>query len=147
MTMSPEIVLFILRILGSIVLLGFVAVMFVTIRRDMALAETQASAQRKSHGQLVVISSQDVPLQVGVTFPLLPITTIGRAPANSVHLPDSYASTHHALVSLRSGQWWLEDRDSRNQTLLNGQPVNVSTVISAGDIIGVGRIQLKLVLD
>lgn len=145
--MAPEIVLFLLRILGSIVLLGFVAVIFLTIRRDMMLAATQASAQRKSHGQLVVISVRDVPLEIGIAFPLLPITTIGRAPANTVHLPDSFASTHHALVALRAGQWWLEDRDSRNSTLLNDQPVTVPTVISAGDIIGVGRVQLKLELD
>lgn len=145
--MSPEIVLFLLRIVSSILLLSFVAVLFITVRRDIILAANHAFARRRRQGQLVVISANDVPLENGTVYPLLPITTIGRAPANTVSLPDNFCSTHHALVTLRAGQWWLEDRDSKNNTLLNGQPLTVPTVVSAGDIIGVGRVQLKLELD
>ena len=37
-------------------------------------------------------------------------------------ISDPYASGEHSLVAWRSGQWWLEDRDSRNGTLLNAFP-------------------------
>jgi pSer/pThr/pTyr-binding forkhead associated (FHA) protein len=96
---------------------------------------------------LVVVAAEEVPVEVGAVFPLLPITSFGRAPANTVHLPDSFASSHHALLTLRTGRWWLEDRGSRNGTTLNGQLVESSTVVSAGDLIGVGRVEFKVELE
>jgi len=95
----------------------------------------------------VVITAGEAPPQVGHTFPLLPVTTLGRAPANTVHLPDTFASNHHALLTLRTGRWWLEDRGSSNGTTLNGQLLQAPTVVSAGDIIGVGRVELKVELE
>jgi hypothetical protein len=144
---TTEILLFILRIASGLLLLGFVLIMFLAIRRDTRLAATQVAAQSQGHGRLVVTDSGGLPVTSDMTYPLLPVTTIGRAPTNTVQLPDSFASTHHALLALRSGQWWLEDRESRNGTLLNGQPLTGPTVVSAGDVIGIGRIELKVELD
>ena len=145
--MTTEILLFILRIVGGLILLGFVLILFLTIRRDMRMAATQVAAQRQGHGRLVVTSSGGLPVAVDTGYPLLPITTIGRAPTNTIQLPDTFASSHHALLALRGGQWWLEDRESRNGTLLNGQPLLGPTVVSAGDVIEVGRVALKVELD
>jgi pSer/pThr/pTyr-binding forkhead associated (FHA) protein len=41
----------------------------------------------------------------------------------------------------------LEDQASRNGTLLNGTRLTGPTVVSAGDVIGVGLTQLKLELE
>jgi hypothetical protein len=141
------VLLFVLRLAGALCLMGFVALVFLTIRSDMRLTAAQVEARQKSHGQLVVISAEDVDLEPGTTFSLLPVTTFGRAPANTVFLPDSFASNHHALLTMRSGRWWLEDRESRNGTTLNGQVLEGPTVVSAGDVIGVGRVELKVELD
>ena len=84
---------------------------------------------------------------MGTTFPLQPITSIGRSPANTILIPDTYASAQHTLLTWREGQWWLEDRGSRNGTVLNDVRINGPTVVSAGDIIGVGRTQLKLEVE
>jgi uncharacterized iron-regulated membrane protein len=145
--MTPETILLALRLLAAILLLVFVGVLFWSIRRDMALMATQVAARRRKHGQLVVISVEDLPIKVGATYPLLPITSFGRAPANTVHLPDTFASGRHALLTLRSGRWWLEDRASRNGTTLNGQLLDGPTVVSAGDLIGVGRVEFKVELE
>lgn len=145
--MTTELLLFILRIAGGLILLSFVLVLFLTIRRDMRLAATQVAAQRQGHGRLVVTDSGGLPVAVDTGYPLLPVTTIGRAPTNTIQLPDTFASSHHALLALRNGQWWLEDRESRNGTLLNGQPLVGPTVVSAGDVVGVGRVALKVELD
>jgi hypothetical protein len=144
---TTELLLFILRIVSGLILLSFVLVLFLTIRRDMRLAATQVAAQRQGHGRLVVTDSGGLPLVVDTGYPLLPVTTIGRAPTNTIQLPDTFASSHHALLALRSGQWWLEDRESRNGTLLNGQPLGGPTVVSGGDVIGVGRVALRVELD
>jgi pSer/pThr/pTyr-binding forkhead associated (FHA) protein len=41
----------------------------------------------------------------------------------------------------------LEDQNSRNGTQLNGERISDPTVVSTGDVIGVGRTQLKLELE
>jgi pSer/pThr/pTyr-binding forkhead associated (FHA) protein len=117
------------------------------MRRDMALTAAQVAARQRPHGRLTVISVEDVPLEVGTAFPLLPITTFGRAPTNTIQLPDSFSSGRHALLTLRTGRWWLEDAGSRNGTTLNGQLLEEPTVISAGDVIGVGRVEFKVELE
>ena len=72
------------------------------------------------------ITVANQPLRVAITrpaagaeFPLLAITSLGRAPTNTATLPDETTSLEHALIHLREGQWWLEDLDSRNGTRLN----------------------------
>lgn len=145
--MTTEVLLFILRIASGLMLLGFVLAVFLAIRRDTGLTAAQVAAQSQGHGRLVVTDSGGLSIAVDTTYPLLPVTTIGRAPTNTIQLPDSFASTHHALLALRSGQWWLEDRGSRNGTLLNGQALAGPTVVTAGDVIGIGRIELKVELD
>ncbi len=145
--MSAELTLLLLRLLSALLLLAFLAAVLLAVRSDMALTAAQVSARRRKHGQLVVTASEGVPVKTGTAFPLLPITTLGRAPSNTVHLPDSFASAHHALITLRAGRWWLEDRASRNGTTLNGQVLESPTVVSAGDIVGVGRVELKVELE
>jgi pSer/pThr/pTyr-binding forkhead associated (FHA) protein len=73
----------------------------------------------------------------------VPFTTIGRSDSNTITISDPYASGEHALVAWRSGQWWLEDRDSRNGTLLNEIPVDEALIIGQGDVIGIGQMQFK----
>ncbi|MEA3341299.1 MAG: FHA domain-containing protein, partial [Chloroflexota bacterium] len=58
-----------------------------------------------------------------------------------------YASTQHTLLTWREGQWWLEDQGSRNGTRLNSARISSPTVVSTGDVIGVGHTELKLELE
>jgi len=48
---------------------------------------------------------------------------------------------------MRNGQWWIEDRKSRNGTLLNDLPVTEAMVITHGDIIGIGNMKFRLELE
>jgi pSer/pThr/pTyr-binding forkhead associated (FHA) protein len=82
-----------------------------------------------------------------MSFPLQPVTSIGRSPANTIVIPDTYASSQHALLTWREGRWWLRDRDSRNGTLLNAKPVEEPTVVATGDVIGVGQTKIRLEID
>lgn len=142
--MSPALALFILRILLAILLYAFVGAVVILLWRDLRQASQQAKAREGLRGRLIIIASGLPSPKVGDTFPLLPVTSIGRAPTNTITLPDETASLEHALISLRAGKWWLEDLGSRNGTLLNGLVINGPTVISAGDLIGLGQAQFKL---
>jgi len=141
-----DVLLLALRILLALLLYAFLAAILLLLWQD--LRQTLAGHEpARPTGQLVVLGSADDTLTTGATFPLQPITSIGRSPTNAIHVPDSYVSAHHALLIWREGQWWLEDQNSRNGTLLNDTPIHSPTVISAGDVIGVGRTQFKLELE
>lgn len=140
-----DVLLLALRILLAVLLYAFLAAVLALLWRDLRQAAAGREIARPG-GQLVVLHTADEALAVGTTFALQPVTSIGRAPANAVPVPDTYASAQHSLLTWREGQWWLEDRGSRNGTLLNGMCIDGPTVVSAGDVIGVGRTQLKLEL-
>jgi len=140
-----DILLLALRLLLATLLYAFLATVLAMLWRDLRQATTSREAARPD-GRLVIIHTEDETLAVGTAFPLQPVTSIGRSLSNTILIPDTYASAQHTLLTWRESQWWLEDRDSRNGTLLNDTCISGPTVISAGDIIGVGRTQLKLEL-
>jgi hypothetical protein len=145
--MSPEALLFVLRIVAGLLLLVFVGALLIMMWRDYRAVSQEVASRTHRRGRLVVIYGESTSLKPGVAFPLLPLTSLGRAPTNTVVLNDTFASNEHALVTLRGGQWWLEDRNSSNGTLLNGYRIQEPVVVSAGDVIAVGRVELKLELE
>ena len=144
--MTPELILFIFRIVSGLLLLGFLGGIAWLIYRDMQVTTAAIAEQERPYGRLRIIANEAEIPAVDTTFPLLPITSIGRAASNSVVLPDGYASAEHALITRRQGQWWIEDQGSRNGTLLNDVQLAGTAVISAGDVIAVGGTVLKLEL-
>jgi len=146
--MSPAIVLFILRIILAVLLYAFLGALFWMLWQDVRAAERASAVRSRRLGQLVVLESPWPTLATGTAFPLLPVTSLGRAPTNTAPLPDDEtASLEHALLHLRDGQWWLEDLDSRNGTRLNDAPVTQPAPVVPGDVIGVGRVKLKIELE
>jgi hypothetical protein len=145
--MTVEIILFVLRILAALLLLGFIGVVFIMMWRDYHAVIQEVDTRTLRRGQLVVLRADETGLEPGTSYPLLPLTSLGRAPSNTITLNDAFASAEHALVMLRGGQWWLEDRGSSNGTLLNGYRVEEPVVLSTGDVISVGQIELKIELE
>lgn len=136
-----------LRLALAAGLYAFLIGLFVVIWRDLKAAAAESAARHRSFGRLIVLSADGTGLPEGTAFPLQPVTSLGRAPTNTVALPDNYASGEHALLSFRGSQWWLEDLGSRNGTLLNGTAITEAVVVSAGDVISIGRVQLKVELE
>jgi pSer/pThr/pTyr-binding forkhead associated (FHA) protein len=141
-----DILLLILRVLLAILLYAFLTVVFAMVWRDLRQATVNRESIRRS-GQLIVLQTTDKAIKVGTTFPLQLVTSIGRLPSNTITISDTYASSQHALVSWKEEQWWLEDQGSRNGTLLNETRIVDPTVVSTGDVIGIGRTKLRLELE
>src|SRR6266700_1641056 len=133
-------VLFLLRVAAGLLLLVFVGAVFVMMWRDYRAITREVDTRTKRRGRLVIMRTDGSGLRIGATFPLLPLTSLGRSPTNTITLNDTFASGDHALVTLRGGQWWLEDRGSSNGTILNGYRIEEPVVISTGDVIGVGQV-------
>ena len=69
--------------------------------------------------------------------------TLGRSRENAIVLADEHASRVHARVQFADGQWLLTDLESRNGTLLDGEPISVPTALADGQEILVGATRLR----
>jgi Inner membrane component of T3SS, cytoplasmic domain len=70
--------------------------------------------------------------------------TIGRANDATLVLHDDYASTRHARLFPRDGQWLVEDLGSTNGTYLDRQKVTQPTPVPVGVPIRIGKTVLEL---
>jgi hypothetical protein len=134
-----------LRALAGVSLLAFLFLLFTIIWRSLRQVECQLEASRTQHGYLTR-QSQDRPGAVNERFPLRAITSLGRSAGNSVVVNDDFASGEHARIILEDGQWWLEDRGSKNGTSLNLAAINRRTKLADGDVIGIGKVSFQLTL-
>lgn len=137
--MSLPITLLIFRIVGAILLLGFLCLLLWMMLRDLDYLTKSSKRNRSIKGSLIVISSSHEALPSGSWMPLYHETTLGRATNNTIVLDDEYTSNEHAKINLLDDQWWLEDLNSSNGTLLNDLPINKPTVITMGDLITIGE--------
>src|SRR5260221_14351705 len=108
--MSLTVLLFVLRIAAGLLLLFFVGAIFVMMWQDYRVISQEIATRTRRRGHLRVIHAESADLKPGTAFPLLPLTSLGRSLTNTIALEDTFASGEHALVTRRSGQWWLEDR-------------------------------------
>jgi SH3-like domain-containing protein len=69
---------------------------------------------------------------------------IGRATTTNLHLDDHRVSRHHARLTWQGDQLFIEDLQTVNGTLLNGQPLNQPATLRANDVIGLGPFTLRV---
>ncbi len=68
-------------------------------------------------------------------------TTIGRRPANDIHIDNLAVSGDHAVITTIGNDSFLEDLSSTNGTVVNKKPVK-KHVLHHGDVIEFGKYQL-----
>lgn len=72
--------------------------------------------------------------------------TIGRKPQNDIQIDNLAISGEHAAVVTILNDSFLEDLNSTNGTLVNGQPVK-KHFLKNGDVIELGKYKLKYIND
>lgn len=144
--MTLAVILLILRIIGALLLLSLLGTIAWLLYKDLQVSRALLQSQSRHLGYLRVIQDDSGQIPVGTLYTLAPVTSIGRSPGNVIVLDDGYISGEHTLISRRQGKWWVEDLQSRNGTLLNGHLLTETAVLTTGDIIQVGGIQLRLEL-
>jgi pSer/pThr/pTyr-binding forkhead associated (FHA) protein len=141
-----DVLLLILRVVLAGLLYAFLGTVLLMLWRDLRATSGQRSTTR-SRGRLVVVEAPSGELEAGRSekaFPLQPVMSVGRSPSNTVVIADTYASSQHALLTWREGQWRLEDRGSRNGTRLNGELIEEPVIVTVDDVIQVGQTKLRL---
>lgn len=69
--------------------------------------------------------------------------TIGRAPQNTIVIPDSNVSANHCRIYRSGGRVVIEDLNSTNGTFVNGRRI-MREYIRANDLVMLGRCRLNL---
>lgn len=86
----------------------------------------------------------------GAAFPLRSgLTRIGRDPHNDLVIDDDTISSEHAVIEVRQGRYWLEDRRSTNGTHLGPERLTPGTPVElkGGDSIRLAEIGVLFVLS
>ena len=148
-----ELSLFLLRA-GFVALLWvFVIVAFGVVRSDLSggaqprvvrpqpKKPAKKPSSRKAPRKLVVVAGALTGTSINLGD--APVT-IGRANDSTLVLTDDYASTRHARVFQRDGQWLVEDLGSTNGTFLDRAKVTQPTPVATGTPIRIGKTVLEL---
>ncbi len=134
------IILLVLRILLAALLYAFLGFAVYTLLRDL---KQQAA---------ILVTRQPPPLTLthldgASSAPhhyTKPVIIMGREPECDFHLDDQTVSAQHARLSYRQQQWWLEDLASTNGTFLNGEAVTTPVVITQGDELRLGHLEVRI---
>src|SRR5262245_4749555 len=143
---SIDILVLILRV-AVVLLLYFVLwqVVRVVIRDLRTGSQAVASGTNSPYGQLMVLRAGASGVPAGKTFPLGPSNIIGRSMENcEIALNDTFLSSQHARLELQGDAWVLEDLRSTNGTFVNEIEVRDATIVEEGDVIRVGRVEMRL---
>jgi hypothetical protein len=90
-----------------------------------------------------VVQPADAALSLGEVIVLQPVTMIGRESDNDLVVDEDTVSGYHARLLNRGGSWWIEDLKSTNGTLVNDSRVAGTRILRSGDVIQMGRVQLR----
>ncbi|MBV8084957.1 MAG: FHA domain-containing protein [Chloroflexi bacterium] len=145
--MSFDVLLFLLRVAFLVLLYVFlIAVVRVAWGGLRRTAEARDSVVPPSSlVRLRVLAGRDG--LANRAFDLWSSATLGRAPDNTIVLPDGSVSAHHAAVRQQSGQWFIEDLRSTNGTAVNEKRVSASAPLYPGDTVRLGEVVLRLEVD
>ncbi len=129
---------------GRIVLIALLYLfLFAAVKAGMGLV---TGAGPKSARKGLAIRVTHGPREItGVSVPLTGPVIIGRSPDADLVIADDFVSSVHAKILNGPEGPVLEDLDSTNGTILNGQPARRPLSLSAGDVIELGTVRLEVV--
>ncbi len=151
--MTAEIVVQLFRF-GFLALLWlFILIAFRIVRADLlggratrvsAPARRSAGPGRRSGRPMRQLRVTGGPL-AGTRITLSDQTIlIGRADDSTLVLTDDFASSRHARLTQREGQWYVEDLGSTNGTYLDQQRVQGPLAVAPGQPIRIGATVIEL---
>jgi hypothetical protein len=82
-------------------------------------------------------------LTKGERFDLFGGLSIGRSADADIRVEDKYASGIHARVFNRGGDYFVEDLNSTNGTLLNSEQLHGEAGLEDGDLIRIGDTEFR----
>jgi chromosome segregation ATPase len=112
------------------------------IQRSIRSATSGTHEAIRENGARLLVRSQDGHEVVHV---LGRKTTIGRTPDNDLQIDASFVSRHHAVLLVTGQQTVIEDLNSTNGVLVNGQRIS-REVLNDGDQVMIGKARFRFVV-
>lgn len=131
-----------LRVLLAVLLYGFLVLALSLTWKSLRLTSQHLATPQYPRLALLPAGSEAEPSYYNIQ-----ILLVGRDPASDLILDDPTISARHARLSFHHGQWWLEDLHSRNGTLLNQEMVSEAVVITDGDRLRCGQVELSIHIE
>jgi len=133
-----------LRLAMAIALFAFLGWAFYTVLQELRQQGAKLSTQKK----------------LGITF-FIKIAegkesskhftqaewVLGRDSNCDLSVMDEALSAHHARIAYHHGQWWLEDLNSTNGTILNHEKLTTPVVVITGDEFRCGNTSFSIRID
>ncbi len=141
--MSGPIVLA-LRLLLTFCLYAFLAWALVSLWRDIKLQSALLATRRIPPINLTIFQQDQVSQ---VRHFIQAEVTIGRDPACECPVDDDAISARHARLTFHHNQWWLEDLESTNGTMINQEKLLIPTVVVSGDEFRCGKTLFTITLS
>jgi phosphoserine phosphatase RsbU/P len=132
-----------LRVLAAVLLYAFVGWAFYLIWKALKAQTDFLSAQKITSVKLGLVSASG---EKHIAEFSQPDFFIGRDPDCELLLDDVAVSAHHARLSFHHGHWWLEDRGSKNGTMLNDTRLATPAILANGDTITCGDTNIEITL-
>lgn len=149
--MSFAVVVLIARILLVALLYLFLLFVVRGIYRDLRTAGRKAAqsgaAQFASSPRLVVLAQGLTPYPIGHQFRLRNPTIVGRDPGSDIPVEDDFVSAQHLRLAAGGAGWIAVDMNSTNGTRINGARLRGTVPLNPGDIVEIGRLRLRFVVD
>lgn len=132
------ILVFSLRLLLVLLLYTFLGWMVYTIFNDLKMDSSQKTKQAIPP---IILEAQIENEKSERRFRQIEII-LGRDPSVDFPLNNETISLKHCKISYHNKQWWLEDLESTNGTYLNNEPVKTETIITSGDQLRLGKVEI-----
>jgi pSer/pThr/pTyr-binding forkhead associated (FHA) protein len=137
------ILVFSLRLLLVLLSYTFLGWMIYTIFNDLKMDSSQKTKQAIPP---IILEAQIDEEKSNRRFRQLEII-LGRDPSVDFPLDNETISLRHCKISHHNKQWWVEDLESTNGTYLNNEPVNTETIITNGDQLRLGKVEILITIN
>ena len=134
------VIFLLIRTILALMLYAFLGWAFITIWRDLRHQKTTIQNQEPPEISLNIQNGEEIVNQLFRGTEVI----LGRDPTCECTLISETVSARHARFTYHHGQWWLEDLQSTNGTIINGQPLTTAIVVIPGDQIHCGDIQINI---
>ncbi|MHC1719966.1 MAG: FHA domain-containing protein [Clostridiaceae bacterium] len=139
----------ILSLIFKIIIIVIIYVIIFTALRimykDMKGGVKSRRSGIRNYGLEILNPGNSSGLRKGSVIPVKGLVTIGRKADNILVLDDPYASSYHAKVYIKNGDCIIEDMDSTNGTILNGEKLIGKEYLVSGDEINIGNVSLRFI--
>lgn len=127
--------------IGRILLIALLYLfLFAVMRTGVGLVRDQ---HKKAGGWFITVEHGPKELK-GVKIKVNGPVVVGRSPGADIVIGDSFVSGRHARFTISGADMIVEDLQSLNGTLINGQHLSQPTRVRKNDKIVIGDVEIKV---